>query len=231
MSKNVKVIQVILLVALVLAGIRLLFTLRERKLSFVAPARTETALDPDYYVTPKKLHPQDLKDAKELTQQPAWVREGYRQVFYPYGPPVDFRHEAGKLGPIEKLEIKDVVLQHAPESAGNQVMAVFEKDGKRYAFSIGVEDKGTYQIYSDDILFIQGPHELYKYWPADVWQAVDNHQVKPGMNELQASFAIGVGIPQGTGASNPKVVNYPGNGHPVTVTFENGKATEVKEGK
>ena len=229
MSKNVKVIQVILLVALVLAGIRLLFTLRERKLSFVAPTKTETALDPDYYVTPKKLHPQDLKDAKELTQQPAWVREGYRQVYYPYGPPVDFRHEAGKLGPIEKLEIKDVVLQHSPESAGNQVMAVFEKDGKRYAFSIGVEDKGTYQIYSDDILFTQDPHELYKHWPSVVWQAVDNHQVKPGMNELQASFAIGVGIPQGTGASNPKVVNYPGNGHPVAVTLENGKATDVKE--
>ena len=230
MSKNVKLIQAILLVALVLAGIRLLLTLRDRKLSFVAPTKTETALDPDYYVTPKKLHPQDLKDAKELTQQPVWVREGYRQVFYPYGPPVDFKHEAGKLGPIEKLEIKDVVLQRAPDSAGNQVMAVFEKDGKRYAFSIGVEDKGSYQIYSDDILFIQDPHELYKHWPADVWKAVDNHQVKPGMNELQASFAIGVGIPQGTGASNPKVVNYPGNGHPVTVTFENGKATDVKEG-
>jgi hypothetical protein len=229
MSKNVKVIQVILLVALVLAGIRLLFTLRERKLSFVAPTKTETALDPDYYVTPKKLHPQDLKDSKELTHQPVWVREGYRQVYYPYGPPVDFRHEAGKLGPIEKLEITDVVLQHSPDSAGNQVMAVFEKDGKRYAFSIGLEDKGTYQIYSDDILFIQDPHALYKHWPSDVWQAVDNHQVKPGMNELQASFAIGVGIPQGTGASNPKVVNYPGNGHPVTVTFENGKATDVKE--
>jgi hypothetical protein len=231
MSKNVKVIQVILLVALVLAGIRLLLTLRERKLTIVAPPKTETALDPDYYVTPKKLHPQDLKDAKELIQQPVWVREGYRQVYYPYGPPVDFKHEAGKLGPIEKLAITDVVLQPAPDPAGTQVMAVFEKDGKRYAFSIGAEDKGTYQIYSDDILFVQDPHELYKHWPADVWRAVDNHQVNPGMNELQASFAIGVGIPQGTGASNPKVVNYPNDGHPVAVTFENGKAIDVKESK
>ena len=110
-------------------------------------------------------------------------------------------------------------------------MAVFEKDGKCYAFSIGAEDKGTYQIYSDDILFVQDPHELYKHWPADVWRAVDNHQVNPGMNELQASFAIGVGIPQGTGASNPKVVNYPNDGHPVAVTFENGKAIDVKESK
>jgi hypothetical protein len=230
MSKNVRLFQAILLVVLALAGIRLLLTFRERRLTFVTAPKAETALDPDYYVTPKKLHPQDLKDAKELTRQPVWVREGYRQVYYRYGPPVDFKHEAGKLGPIEKLDIKDVVLQHAPDSTGNQVMAVFEKDGKRFAFSIGVEDKGTYQIYSDEILFIQDPHELYKHWSSDIWKAVDSHQVKPGMNELQASFAIGVGIPQGTGATNPKVINYPGGGHPVTVTFENGRATQVKEG-
>src|SRR5665811_262863 len=100
MSKNVRVIQAILLVVLVLAGIRLLLTFRERKLTIVAPARTETALDPDYYVTPKKLHPQDLKDAKELTRQPVWVREGYRFTYYHYAGQTDFQHPAGTLDPI-----------------------------------------------------------------------------------------------------------------------------------
>src|SRR5664279_3989249 len=109
-------------------------------------------------------------------------------------------------------------------------MATFEKDSKRYAFSIGVEDNGSYSIYSDDILFVQDPHELYKHWSAEVWKAIENHQVTTGMNELQASFAIGIGIPEGSGASNPRVVNYPNNGHPVRVTFQNGKATDVKEG-
>ena len=93
-------------------------------------------------------------------------------------------------------------------------MAVFEKDGKRYAFTIGNAEDNNYQIYSDDILFIQDPHELYKHWPPDVWQAIDNHQVKPGMNELQASFAVGVGMPEGTGTSNPRIVNYHNDGHP-----------------
>ncbi len=231
MSRNAKLVQAILLVVLVLAGIRLFLIFRERKLSFVTPAKTEARLDADYYVTPKKLHPQDLKDAKELTQQPVWVREGYRYAYYAADPSIDLRHPAGTLGPIEKLEIRDVVMQGGRTPANRQVMAVFEKDGKRYFFPIGVEDRGTVQIYSDEMLFIQDPHELYKHWPPEIWKAVDDHQVKTGMNELQASFAIGFGIPEGSGATNPKVVNYPNNGYPVKVTFTDGKATEVKEGR
>lgn len=228
MTKPAKIIQLVLAILIVLAGIRLFLSFRERQVKFVTPERKEVALDPDYYVVPKKLHPQDLKDAKDLTKQAVWVREGYRSVYFPYGPPVDFAHEAGRLGPIEKLNIKDVVVQAEPKTPGRQVMAVFEKEGKRYAFSIGTEENGNYQIYSDDILFIQDPHDLYKHWSADVWKAIEEHRVTPGMNELQASFAIGVGVPQGTGTTNPRIVNYPNNGHPVQVTFNNGKATEVK---
>ena len=231
MSKHASTMQALLLVALVLAAVKLYQTFHEPKLSYVAPARTTTALDPDYYVTPKKLHPQDLQDAKELTQQPVWVREGYRYAYYNVGSTIDIRHPAGVLGPLERLEIKDVVMQGAPGVMNRQVMAVFENLGKRYAFSIGVEDNGSYSIYSDEVLFVQDPHELYKHWPADIWKAVDDHQVKAGMNELQASFAVGVGVPEGSGASNPKVVNYPRNGYPVIVTFTDGMATDVREGK
>src|ERR1700750_397213 len=130
MSKTSRIIQAVLLVAIVAAGINLYLNFRGRHAKVQAPKPTEPALDPDYYVVPKKLHPQDLKDAKELTQQPVWVREGYRSVYYPYGPPVDFAHEAGRLGPIEKLNIKDVVAQRETNTPGRQVMAVFEKDGK-----------------------------------------------------------------------------------------------------
>jgi hypothetical protein len=125
MSKNAKLIQAILLVLLVLAGIRLFLTFRERKLGFVTPAKTEATLDADYYVTPKKLHPQDLKDAKGLIQQPVWVREGYRYAYYAVDPKIDIRYPAGTLGPIERLEIQDVVMQGAPSLANRQVMAVF----------------------------------------------------------------------------------------------------------
>jgi hypothetical protein len=229
MSKTTRIIQIVVLVAIVVAGINLYLTLRERRSGLTVAKQPEVALDPDYYVTPKKLHPQDLKDAKELTRQPVWVRDGYRYAYYPYAGHSDFEHPAGTLGPIEKLDIKDVVLDRTPGSpAQKQVMAVFEREGKRYAFPIGVNDNGDYKIYSDDILFIQDPRELYKHWSADVWKAIDNHEVKPGMNEIQAFFAIGVGSPEGTGMSNPRIVDFPDNGHPLRVTFTNGKATEIQ---
>lgn len=228
MSKTAKIVQFVLLAVIILAGVRFYLYMRDRHVALiVAPQpKAERALDADVYVSPKKLHPQDLADAKELTKQPAWVRAGYQMVYYPFSGHTDFAHEAGRLGPIEKVDIRDVVVARPPKGE-KQVMAVFEKDGKRYAFTIGNAEDNNYQIYSDDILFIQDPHELYKHWPSDVWQAIDNHEVKPGMNELQASFAVGVGVPEGTGTSNPRIVNYPNDGHPLRVTFDNGKATEI----
>jgi hypothetical protein len=231
MSKTSKIIQIVLLVAIIAAGINFYVTIRERRTGLAAPKRPEVALDPDYYVTPKKLRPQDLKDAKELTRQPVWVRDGYRYTFYPYNGHSDYEHPAGTLGPLEKLEIKDVVLDRTPGSeTQKQVMAIFERDGKRYAFPIGLRDNGDYKIYSDEILFIQDPRELYKHWSPEVWKAIDNHEVKPGMNELQAFFAIGMGTPEGTGTTNPRIVNFPNNGHPIRVTFTNDKATDVQPG-
>jgi len=231
MSKTTRIVQIVVLVAIVAAAINLYLTMRERRAGVTVAKPAEVALDPDYYVTPKKLHPQDLKDAKELTRQPVWVRDGYRYAYYPYAGHSDFEHMAGTLGPIEELNIKDVVLDRTPGPASQkQVMAVFEKEGKRYAFPIGVDDNGGYKIYSDDILFIQDPHQLYQHWPADVWKAIDNHEVKPGMNEMQAFFAIGVGSPEGTGTSNPRIVDFPNNGHPLRITFTNGKTTEIQPG-
>ena len=49
---------------------------------------------------------------------------------------------------------------------------MFVKDGKSYAFSIGVVKGEEFQIYSDDMLFIEDPHELYKHW-AEGYLGVD----------------------------------------------------------
>jgi hypothetical protein len=230
MLKPAKILQIVLLIVLVAAAINFYLAMRERRVGVVVPQRQEVAVDPDYYVNPKKLHPQDLKDAKELTQQPVWVREGYRFNYYPYAGHTDLEHPAGTLGPIEKLDIKDVMVDRSAPGSEKQVMAVFDKDGKRYVFPVGVAEHGSYHIYSDDILFVQDPHQLYKHWPADTWKAIDAHAVKPGMNELQVSFAIGMGTPEGTGASDPRVVDYPNNGKPLRITYNKGKATEVQPG-
>jgi hypothetical protein len=226
-------VQLFLSLAIVVAAIRTGYILYERHESNITPvSQPAPPLNPDYYVVPKKLYPYDLKSARQLTQQPVWVKEGYRYTVFPYRDGhTDFSHQAGLLLPIQKLQIRDVVLDVTPgETDQRQVMAIFEDEGKQYAFPIGSLKNGAYQIYSDEMLYIQDPHELYKHWPPEVWQAIEQHQVETGMNELQADFAIGMGVPQ-PGSGETKVVNYPNGGKPLTITYNDGKAVGIKPGE
>lgn len=234
-------IQWALTAAILVAGARTAYILYQRHQDALQEKKQQQARNvgysnPDYYITPKKLYPYDLKTAMQLTQQPVWVKEGYRYTCYSYDPQskhVDFDREAGLLLPIEKLAIKDVVMAK-PAGAGQrmQMMAIFtradEKDGKSYAVPIGFEADGEYKIYSDEMFFVEDPRELYKHWPADVWAAVDQHQVKPGMNELQADFAVGMGVPDAGDVSYEKTVRYSNGGKPLVVVYHEGKAAEVK---
>jgi len=114
-------------------------------------------LIPDYYVTPKKLHPYDLKSAHALTQQRVWVKKAIAIptiAMTGVAAALDFEHDAGLLLPIERLEIKDVVTDTAPNSGGQkQVMALFEKDAKTYAFQVGLIKDGEYKnLFGRDAL-------------------------------------------------------------------------------
>src|SRR5271170_212656 len=232
-----KRIQIALALALVVAGLRAAYILYERHEDYVAAQRQQAAKNAgysnaDYYVTPKKLHPYDLVSAKQLTLQPVWVKEGYRYTYYRYVPvvkTVDFAHDAGLLEPIERLEIKDVMAVAAP-GGRRQVVATFEKDGHSFAVPVGFESDGQYKIYSDEMFYVEDPHELYKHWPADVWQAVAQHEVKPGMNELQADFAVGMGTLDAGGSSEQRTLRYANGGKPLVVIYRDGKAEEVKPG-
>lgn len=235
-SKLKQRIQIALALAIFIAAVRTAAVLYERYTENVRQkeAAAKPPLDPDYYVTPKKLYAYDLKSAKEITRQPVWVKDGYRYPYFPFSPAThrtDFAHEAGRLLPIQKLEIKDVVTDTAPESGGlHQIMAIFDLDGKTYAVQIGTVEGKDYKFYSDSMFFIEDPHDLYKHWSADMWDAVSRHEIKPGMNELQADFAVGMGTPDRQEDPAWKTVHYPNGGKSLTVTYHNGKATVVKQG-
>jgi hypothetical protein len=229
-------IQIALILAMIVAGIRLGWIFYERHEDAIQTAKKEPPpLKADYYVTPKKLYPYDLKSAKQLTKQPAWVKVGYAYSYYPYNSAArraDLSQEAGKLLPLQKLDITDVVAQAMPGKIGErQVLAVFQQDGKSYAAPIGTEKGGDYKFYSDDMLFIEDPHQLYKHWPTDVWQAIDQHQVKPGMSELQADFAIGIGLLQPGADDIDRTLDYPNGGKPLTISYHDGKAIVIKPGQ
>jgi len=229
-----KKLQVFLVAAIVLAGGRAAYIVYERReaLKDDAKPRQETALKADYYVTPKRLHPYDLKSARHLTEQPVWVKVGYQLTYYPYDRErhkTDFAYEAGTLLPLQKLAIQDVVTGVSPLAPGiKQVLACFEMEGKSYAVPIGAEKGSDFRIYSDDIFFIEDPHDLYKHWPADIWQKIDAHEVQAGMSELQTIFAIGIGIPQSSGDYGSRTLHYANGGKPLVITFQNDKAVEIK---
>jgi hypothetical protein len=232
-GKTKKVIQLALLLAFIAAAVRLYLVYSERhdesqmKVTTGRP-EVDTGLSADAYVVPKRLHAYDLQSAKALIGKPAWVKEGYRYTVYPVaGGHADFNQDGTTLGPIERIEIKDVRLQASPSGQGQQVLAVFDRQGKPYALPIGTAHGKDFQIYADEALFIEDPHQLYKHWPAEVWQAIEQHQIKPGMNEMQASFAIGMGTPAQTDDSSARVVVYPNGGKQITVTYRGGKAARI----
>jgi|SRR5208282_59839 len=231
-----KKLQVFLVAAILIAGGRAVYIVYERHEGMKEHAKPpqETALKADYYVTPKKLHAYDLKSAQALTEQPVWVKVGYQLTYYPYDRErhkTDFGHEAGLLLPLQKLSIQNVVTDVSPLAPGmKQVMACFPLDGKSYAAPIGAIKDGDFKLYTDQVLFLEDPRELYKHWPADVWKKIDSHEVQAGMSELQASFAIGLGIPEGSGDYGSRTLHYANGGNPVAITFENDKAVEIKTG-
>jgi hypothetical protein len=229
-------IQLALIFALLVAAGRAGYILYDRHQETVAAEKQKKAQNvgysnPDYYVTPKKLYPYDLKSAKEITKQPVWTKEGYRYTYYPYrAGKVDFDHKAGLLLPIERLEIKDVITATIRGENRRQVMAAFQKDGQSYAVPIGFESEGQYKIYSDEMFYVEDPHELYKHWAAEAWQSVDQHEMKTGMTEMQGVFALGMGIPDSGVTDYEKIVRYPNGGNPLVIIYHNGKAAEIKPG-
>jgi hypothetical protein len=231
-----KKLQVFLAIAIVLAGGRAAYIVYERHEAMKEDAKPkqEMTLKADYYVTPKTVHAYDLKSAQQFTEQPVWVKYGYQLTYYPYDSKrhkTDFGHEAGVLLPLQKLAIQDVVTDVAPQAPGNkQVLACFSLDGKNYAVPIGAQEGADFKLRANDIFFIEDPHDLYKHWPADVWKKIDVHEVQAGMSELQASFAIGSGIPEGSGDYGSRTLHYANGGKPLVITFQNDKAVEIKAG-
>jgi hypothetical protein len=232
-----KKLQIFMVAAIVLAGGRAAYVVYQRReaMKQEATPRRETALKADYYVTPKKLHAYDLKSAQQLTEHPVWAKVGYQLTYYTYDSErhkADFGHESGMLLPLQKLTIEKVVTDISPRAPGvKQVMACFLLDGNSFAVPIGAEKGDDFRIYTDQIFFLEDPHGLYQHWPSEIWQKIDAHEVQAGMSELQASFAIGLGVPEGSGDYGSRTLHYANGGKPLVIAFQNDKAIEIKAGE
>ena len=78
----------------------------------------------------------------------------------------------------EQLGIKDVVRTPPPAASDPpQVGALFAKGGHDFVVPIGARRGDDYTIYADDMFSYDDPHQLYRHWPPQTWQAVDRHIV------------------------------------------------------
>jgi hypothetical protein len=226
----------------VLVGARIGWMVYERRDTGAAPVRKETYVaNQDDLVPQHKIFAYDVKSAKkELGDKPAWVRAGNQIPYYHYNKAaqsVNFQKQAGLLAPIEKLMIQDVILQKAPAKlasgqvavAQKQVMAVFQREGEKdlYAFSIGTNIGDDSTLTINEIILTHDPHEMYKHWSPEIWSAISHHEVKEGMNQLQAEFAVGTDMAVGPGEYGDRVVEFTNLGKPVQVTFAKNKAVKV----
>jgi len=229
-GKTARLIQIVLFLLVIAAAVRVVIIMRSRSR---APAERASAAAPplnrEAYVVPKKLHISSLKSAQQLTTMPVWVQEGYRYAAYPYEHHnVDFKQRAGMLLPLQKIQIKEIATAANGDEPDRQVLAVFDEGGKTYAVPIGVESGKDVTVYADEMFFYEDPHDLYAFWPNEVWDAIEKHEPQKGMNEFQVAFAIGMGIPEPGGGVSRKTVKYPNGGKPLVITYQNGHAVDIK---
>jgi len=235
--------------ALVLAvGIELAYIHHRNVKDATDPAPNATAaatpkLDPDDLVFSPKKHPDSLKDERELIGHTIWVSAGDQMDYYKAtGKHADYAHPVGTLYGATPLLIKDVFEQMPPTTgrpvaritAGQRhVLLAFtmpdSSDPKQlYAVPVGHYLDGGYEFLTDDIFFYEDPHKLYSHWPADAWAHIEKHEAAPGMTENQVMMALGQTLDWHGSKVGDRSITYNNGGHPVTVTFEHGKATKVQ---
>ncbi len=224
----------------IIAGIRVYMIHRERveaTLPAAAPV-IDYHLTDDDLVSPRKIFPATMKDAKALVGTTVWVSAGGQIDFYPYtGHTIDFAHKAGTLLGADELHVKDFTLAVTPKSvfsrfrAGDkQVFVVFtrnEDTAKLFAAPVGYEDASGYTFYLDTIFFYDDVHGLYKHWPQPVWDAIMRHEAIAGMSERQAQLALGQVESSESNDVGNRTVQYFNLGKQVNVTFEHNKATSI----
>jgi hypothetical protein len=196
----------------------------------VAQKAAGETVNKDDLAVVRTLSPARFEDTQQLEGKPVWMKNGYVMPYYSYtGGRVAFAQRKGLIPAIQRLEVEKIVKQAAPASEddgmghGNrQAFAVFALAGSAelYATPIGVMAEDGEAYYCDVLFYYDDPHTIYNDWPQDVWAAIEAHQVKQGMSELQTHADRRV--------EGDRTVTFDENGKHWTVTFVNDRATVIK---
>jgi len=233
-------IQIVLVGALLLAAIRIGYIFHERNEAAVArkSENESRSLTEDEYVVPKKFYAHDLASAKTLVGKSVWVKQGYGNLVYPLqGSVPELNQGKASLLPLERLEVQNVLQRPAPASwrapsGESELLAICRRaDSSSVAVPIGNSHGDDLHLAVNEVFYIQDPHQLYAHWGSDTWKAIDAHQAKSGMNELQVNFALGAPQSAGGGDYGDRTLVYSNGGSPIRVSFSNNKAVEITKTK
>ena len=237
--KNWQKVLLPTLATLLIGGIYLFSVYEHRKNpGVVAQQQDENAgLSADDLAVVRALFMQHYEDTLQLVGTSVWMKNGYTIPYYPYHGGIVFKR-VGLIPSDQRLDIEKIVKDAVPareddgiSHGSRQVFAVFALPGSPalYATPIGVMDGSDEAYFCDVLFYYDDPHTIYDNWPKATWAAIDAHQVKPGMNELQVRTAIGQKVVTTDGGSEGnRRVTYDTDGKHWTVTFAGNRATAIK---
>ena len=187
------------------------------------------------------LSPAHFDDVTPLAGTSVWMKDGYAMPYFTYaGGRVEFNQRIGLIPAAQQLDVKKIVKQAAPASVddnvqhdGRQVFAVFTLPGGKdpFATPIGYINGHDEAYYTDMLFYYDDPHKIYSNWPKDVWAAIDAHQVKPGMSELETQMSIGEKLHPDGPTEGDRTVTYDQNGKQWKITYVDNHATQIKTGQ
>jgi len=227
-------------ITLLIGGIYLLSVWKNRQNPGIAGRQSEAGQPRslDDVAVVRILSPAHYDDVTPLAGASVWMKDGYTMPFFAFSAGrVDFNKRIGLIPAAQRLDIKKIVKQAVPAGIGDsmqhgsrQALAVFSLPGGKdlYATPIGYLDSNSEGYYTDILFYYDDPHAIYSNWPKDVWAAIDAHQVKPGMSELETRMAIGENLHPDRPGEGDRAVTYDQNGKKWTVTYVDNKATAIK---
>jgi hypothetical protein len=237
--KTWKAILIPIAITLLIGGIYLAIVFHNRaKEGAAANKAPEQHLTEDEIAVDRQEFPAHFDDVAELAGKSVWMRNGYSMPYYAYaGGRVNWARQIGLLPPAQRLDVKKAIKAAAPPSISNKVphgdhqaLLVFTLpgDANEYAVAVGAMEGQQEQYFDDLLFFYDDPHTIYSHWPKDTWAAIDAHQPRQGMNELQMGLALGMNITTDSQTKGDRTVNYDVNGKKMSVTFAGDKATTIQ---
>jgi hypothetical protein len=226
------------LVVSILGSIYLMFVWHGRQDPGVTQHSRYQDVSKDELVIMKAYFPRYFEDTERIAGTTVWMKNGYVISYFVYSNDrVDFTKRVGLVPSDQRLDVKKIVKAALPvgqydgmTSGKQQAFAIFSTPGSEglYAVPIGFMNGDDEAYYSDALFFYDDPHTIYDYWPKDVWTAIDAHQVKTGMSELQTRLAVGQKMDLRGHEEGERTVIFDQAGKHWTVRFQNKQAVSVQ---